>query len=590
MKNSRTLLVALIALLPFAIAVPGVKAAPAAKGKTAPPKAKASAAKAGSDAVALVAGRTVEDADIRRAAQVMEGDPLRIREHGVWRKKLLDLCVDRELLALEAERAGFTNDPVVSHEFDLGRADILYNAIRERFLVPEMTPTPAQIDTARAGGLYRRVKLSYILTLADKKTVFELFEAIKRGASFDSIAALYSTHPSAAHGGEIGWKRVGELNSASWRAFGTARPGDLVGPYFNYQVHEFFRVEDIADPTDQEIRDKMLHDRLIESDSRYRVGLLKKYDFQLDKDQISSVIFASATEKADSLLASLDSEGKRSKHGVRPSLGVLARVDGDSITYRDLAHPEFLAPGEDGMARIDDTRDLLMLCAGAVMPRLIQRDARDRGLEGDPVVTRRLRLLREELSTRAMVSRAVPVPDPAAGRAYFEAHASRYQRPAARRAYVAVFASQDTAGMARSGWDRRAFRDSILTVDGFRTLDHGTVNTLFPRYAGEISLFDRDTDSLSVALRNLPEGQISAVIAVPNGYAFAKALGREQARAYTYEEALRDVEADARESAENAWVMKQLERLRAATPARAVPGRLDALRLGMSSDTGGNRR
>jgi hypothetical protein len=592
MKNSRLSLVALLALLSIGFAPAGAKPGPTTAGKAPLPKAKAGAAKTASPlgAIALIADRRVEEADIRRAALVMASDPLRTREHGAWRKKLLALCVDRELLALEAERAGLTSDEAVKREIEFARAGALYGAIRERFLLPEITPSASQIDTARAGGLFRRVRLSYILSVADKQTTYKLFEAIKHGASFDSIAVLYSTHPSAARGGEIGWRRVGELNAASWHAFATAKPGDLIGPYSNAESHEFFRVEAIADPDDKELRDLMMRRRLLELDSRYQVGLLRKYRFRLDPEQVSPIIFATATERADSILASLDSEGMRSKRGVHPSLGVLARVDGDSITYRDLACPEILRPTEDGKAKIDDSRELLTLCTAAFLPRLIERDARERGIEGNPDVARRLRLVREELSTRAMVARAVPALDSAAVHAYFDSHASRYRRPAARRAFVAMFATQDTARMARPGWDRHAFRDSVLVADGFRALEHGTVNTLFPRHYGEISLFDTDTDSLSVAVRNLAEGQISPLVALPSGYALAQALGREPARPLTFDEARRDVAADAREDAENTWVVKQLERLRAATPARPVPGRLDAIRLGMSTDTGGHRR
>ncbi|HYQ88668.1 MAG TPA: peptidyl-prolyl cis-trans isomerase [Candidatus Binatia bacterium] len=590
MKNSKLLLAALIALLPLVVPVVGVKAAPVAKGKATPSRARADASNpsAPGAAIARVGGGRVEEADIRRAALVMGADPLRTREHAVWRKKLLDLCVDRELLALEAEHGGV--DAAAKHEIGLGRADLLYAAIRERYLVPEVTPTPSQIDTARAGGLFRRVQLSYILSVTDKKTTYELFEAIKHGARFDSIAALYSTHSSATRGGEIGWRRVGELNASSWHAFATAKPGDLMGPYPNYTSHEFYRVEAIADPTDNQIRDVMLHDRLLELDSRYQVGLFKKYHFRLNPDQVSSIIFASATERADSILASLDSEGKRPKREVHPSLGVLARVDGDSITYRDLAYYEIPRATTDGKARIEDSRDLLTLCTATVLPRLIERDARERGIEGDAALARRLRLLREGLVTRAMVARAVPAQDSAAVRAYFDAHASRYRRPAARRAFVTMFATQDTAQMARSGWDRRAFRDSILATEGFRALEHGALGTLFPRSYGEISLFDTDTDSLSVTVRSLANGQISPLVALPNGYALAQALGREEARGYTFEEARSNVETDAREDAENRWVVAQLERLRAATPPRAVPGRLDAVRLGLGSDPGGNRR
>ncbi len=582
MKDMRSLLAALLTLIPLGV---GIAAAPA---KSPSPARAKSPSPPG--AIAFIAGRRVEEADIRRAAAVLASDPLRARQHGLWRKKLLDLCVDRELLALEAERTGFLNDPAVKHGIEVEGSRVLYEAIRERFLVPEITPSASQIDTARADGLFRRVKMAYILSVTDRKATYELLEALKRGARFDSIAALYSIHPSAAKGGEVGWRRVGALNAAAWSAFKTAKPGDFMGPYPNAEAHEFYRVEAIEDPDDKELRDTMTHDRLMELDSRYRVGLLQKYHFRLNPDAVASIIFASATEKADSILASLDSEGRRPKRGVRPSLGIIAQVDGDSITYRDLAYPELLRKDAEGKAAIEESRDLLTVCSDAMLPRLIARDARERGIDRDPAIARRLRLICEEVSTKAMVASAVPALDSAAVRAYFDAHASRFQRPAVRRAFVTMFASPDTARMARVGWDRGEFRDSIFVAEGFRPLPNRAATTLFPRFYGEIPIFDTETDPLSVAVRGLGEGQISPLIETANGYAVAKALGREASRPFAFEEVRIRARAEAREHAEDAWVTSQLERLRAATPARTVPARLDAVRLGMGSDTGGNRR
>ena len=580
MKNLRAILAALLALL--ALVPLGVSLAAGAK----------SAPRSGPvpGAVAFVGGRPVEEADIRRAALVMESDPLRKRQHALWRKKLLDLCADRERLALEAERLGLPRDAAVNHGIELLSADILYAAIKEKRLLPEITPSAAQVDTARAGGLFRRVKMALILSVTDRQTTNELIDAIRHGASFDSIAAIYSVHPSGPKGGEVGWKRVGELNAASWAGFKTAKPGDIMGPYANAQSHEFYRVEAIVDPDDREIRDTMMRDRLLELDSRYRVHLLQSHHFQLNPDQVSSVIFASATEKADSILASLDSRGRRSKRGVRPSLGVIARADGDSITYRDLAYPEFLRPDEEGKSKLEDSKQLLTVCSGAMLPRLIVRDARERGIDREPSVARRLRLIREEVSTRAMVARAVPRLDSTAVRAYFHAHTSRYRRPAARRALVAVFASEDTARMALPEWNRREFRDSLFIVEGFRRIDHGTAATMFPRFQGEIPILETDTDPLSTAVRGLDAGRISPVVATPNGYAIAKVIAREAPRAFSLDEVRADVSVDAREDAENAWVTSQLEHLRAATPARTVPAQWNAVRLGVGSDRGGNRR
>ena len=579
-QQSKNSLVALLALLTLPFAIGPAEGATASS----PPASKRAAA---DEPIARIADRRVDEADIHRAALVMERDPLRTRQPALWRKKLLELCVDRELLALEAEREGFLNNHEVKRRVERESAGALYALIRDRILIPEISPTAAQLDTARAGGLYRRAKLGYILSLTDSKTTDVVLEALRQGASFDSMAALFSVHTSAPKGGHIGWRWVGTLNAQSWRPFKTAKTGDLLGPFSNENSHEIFRVEAIVDPSEAELRDKMMSDRSMLLDSRYNVGLLRKHGFKLNPEEVSSFMFAAATEAADSILASLDVSGRRPKQGVRPSLGVIASVDGDSITYRDIAP---LLPRDGGKGRIEDTHDLLDVCTAALLPRLIARDARERGIDRDPAMARRLRLIREEASTRAMVAAAVPALDSAALRAYFESHAARYQRPAARRAMVGMFAAEDTARMAQSGWTRSSLRDSVTILEGFRALREPSVSNLFPRFYGEMSLFESDPDPLSVAVRALGEGQVSPVIPMLNGYAVALALRREASRAWRFEEVATRVNIEAREDAENTWVVSQLERLRAATPARTAPALLNAIRLGINTDMGGKRR
>jgi hypothetical protein len=573
MEKRKPILLAFLALIPLGIgSAEGVKSAPSP------------------GPIAVVADRNVEEADIRRAADVMADDPLRKRKPAAWRKKLLDLCVDRELLALEAERGGFLNDPAVKRRIERSTGRALYDEIRKRALIPEITPTPADIDTARTGGLFRRVKLALILTVADPPTASKIFSSLRTGADFDSVSSAVSVHPAAQRGGKVGWRRVGSLNRGSWRAFKTAKPGDLLGPFPNNQAHEIYKIEAIEDPDDAKIREALLRDRVHRIDTRYNIGLLEKYRFKLNPDEVSGVMFAMATERPDSILASLDAEGRRSKQGVRPSLGTLARVDGDSITFRDIGDPDILARGPGGRAHIEDTRHLLVLCTAAMLPRLIARDARERGIDKDPAVARTLRLLREEASTRAMVAAAVPEPDSAAIRAYFESHRERYRRPAARRALVAMFASEDSARMALPGWSRAGFRDSAFAAWGFQNRPAATAEFLAARRYAEMPIFQTDQDPVSLAVRPMNEGQISSLIPTPNGYALALALGREPERALTFEEAKASARADAIDAAENVWVMSQLQRLRAATPARIVGARLDAVRLGMGSETKEKRR
>ena len=540
--------------------------------------------------IATIGDRRVEGADIQRAALVMADDPLRARKPALWRKKLLDLCVDRELLALEAERAGFLKDSAVMHEIERQRANALYAVIRDRILIPELEPTAAQLDTARAGGLFRLVKVSYILSVTDPKTTHQVSIALRTGANFDSMASLYSIHSSSTRGGDVGWMWTRELNPASRNALKTAKPGDLLGPYPNDPAHEFYKIEAFKDPDDAEIRERLLLDRVRGLESRYHSQLLMRYKLELNPTAVSPVIFAAATERADSILASLGPDGTRPGQGVRPGLGILARLEGDSITYLDIAFPDILPRDEDGKAHIEDTQRLTLVCATAVLPRLIARDAHKRGIDRDPAVARVLRLIGEEVSTRAMVTKAVPAPsDPGAIRAYFESHAARYRRPPARRALVAMFGSEDSARMSLRAWNGIGFGDSALIAHGLRAQERATAATLLPRFYAEVPLFETDKDPLSLAVRSLNEGQMSPVVQTPHGYALALVLGREAARPMTFSEAAADAAVDAREDREGAWVASQLDGLRAATPARTVPARLDAVRLG-SLNPGGKRR
>jgi hypothetical protein len=56
-------------------------------------------------------------------------------------------------------------------------------------------------------------------------------------------------------------------------------------------------------------------------------------------------------------------------------------------------------------------------------------------------------------------------------------------------------------------------------------------------------------------------------------------VSREESRPLTFDEAAPHALREWREDAENKWVLQTLERLRAKTPVRAVPGRLAAVKL-----------
>jgi len=211
----------------------------------------------------------------------------------------------------------------------------------------------------------------------------------------------------------------------------------------------------------------------------------------------------------------------------------------------------------------------------AVLPGLIMRDARERGLDRDPGAARQLKLIRDELATHAMVRRAVADKlDSVACLKHFQANAARYRRPAARRALVAMFAIEDSARAALRAWLGVGFAESTLAARGLLPQEGAGATTLLRGRYAEIPLFDTDADPLSLAARALGAGRITPVVRTVHGHAVAIVRAREEARPLTYAEARGRVVSDLRSEVENAWVLDLLQRLRAATPVQRFPSRL----------------
>ncbi|HEU5310348.1 MAG TPA: hypothetical protein VFV24_02745, partial [Candidatus Eisenbacteria bacterium] len=138
---------------------------------TAKPKTAAATGKKSASAPLTVAtvgtGRKVDTADIQRAALALANDPLRTKNATAWRKMLLDRSVDRELLAIEAERLGLDKDPALAKRIADREYTILLRKLYEKELIPGITPSKAQLAEIRAAKLHRGVDLYYILVRDD---------------------------------------------------------------------------------------------------------------------------------------------------------------------------------------------------------------------------------------------------------------------------------------------------------------------------------------------------------------------------------------------------------------------------------------
>lgn len=531
--------------------------------------------------------RTVEAIDIQQAALSLGVAPPAGMTPRAWRRTLLDRCVDRELLALEAERRGLPDDPEVHERVASREYSILIGELYQKVLVPGITPTPAEFDSIKAAGRYRWMDLDLILlrdgSAMDRKRIAEkIVWNARRGARWDSLAKVYSGHPpSAAAGGHFGPVLVKDLEPASQESLRTAKVGDVLGPYSGNYGHEIYKVRGWIDVGDDSTMALVVEERRRLLFENYYNAILKKYHLAADTVNARQAIQIFRDESPDSILASLRPDGTRLSLGVRPAAGIVARVDGIGVTVADLI--KIARPGASSGNRIPihDIHDILASSARVVLHRLTVRDAKERGLDKDPVLARRLRLARDEAATKVMVARARGAdPTETQLQAYIEKNAARYRRPAARTARVAMFASVDSARQTLKAWNGVGFpADSTLKQLGFRIRGTIRAGMPWPGQVATMSIPDGGDDPLSMGVRALSPGQFAPVTETAQGYAVVMITGLEEAGPLPPNEAAPRALRDWREEMEDRWVTEQLEKLRAKTPVNVVPARLEAVRV-----------
>ncbi|MEO1106065.1 MAG: peptidylprolyl isomerase [Pseudomonadota bacterium] len=213
--------------------------------------------------LATVNGEEITAADVAFAVDTL-GNALERVPAGQRPQMVLDLMIDMQLLAEAAEKAGFSDDPVVERRVEYYRTQTLRDLYMEQLIEEQVTDEAirARYDREAAElGPSKEVSARHILVDEEDKAK-ELIAEIEGGGDFAEIAEANSKDPgSASRGGSLGFFRQGQMVPPFEEAAFALEPGEMtsepVQSQFGYHIIKVDEVRDVPVPAFEQVAESV---------------------------------------------------------------------------------------------------------------------------------------------------------------------------------------------------------------------------------------------------------------------------------------------------------------------------------------------
>jgi peptidyl-prolyl cis-trans isomerase C len=203
--------------------------------------APALAAQSSSPAAAKVNGTNIPQyrLDVAVKSQVAQGQ----KDTPELRKQIREALINQEVIAQEAIKKGLDKQPDVAGRIELDRIGMLANAYFEDFfrknpITDDMLKK--EYERAKSQAPAKEYKVRHIL-VEKEDDAKNIIAQIKKGASFEKLAAEVSTDPgSKARGGDLDWGPAERYVKPFGEALGKLKKGQMtetpVHTDFGYHV------------------------------------------------------------------------------------------------------------------------------------------------------------------------------------------------------------------------------------------------------------------------------------------------------------------------------------------------------------------
>ncbi|WP_417711903.1 peptidylprolyl isomerase [Roseibium aggregatum] len=263
------------------------------------------------DVVAKVGDTEITEADLAFAAQDL-GKELQRFPPAQWRKLLLDVMVDMELMAHAAREEGLDKDPDFQRQLDFLKLRALRNAYLAQKIDGEVTDEEVQAAYDKEFADFEgaeEINARHIL-VKDKAEAEAIIAELDGGADFAELAREKSTGPSGPNGGSLGYFAKGQMVPPFEAAAFALEPGtytkEPVETQFGWHVIKLEDKRRQEKPAFEEVANGLRQQLMRE-----------RYDARMAelKDQVAVEIVDESLAKAEEGGAAAEEEGAATEDG-----------------------------------------------------------------------------------------------------------------------------------------------------------------------------------------------------------------------------------------------------------------------------------
>ena len=211
--------------------------------------------------IAIVNGKAIPQsfADALVAAQVAQGRP----DSEQLRSAVKEDLVGRELIAQEAQRAGFGKKSEVKAQMEVARQSVLINAYLQDFVRSHPITEEAlrkAYETIKAQLGNKEYKARHILVEKEDEAK-DIIARLKKGEKFEDLAKQSKDTGSKDRGGDLGWAAPGNYVLPFAEAMSKLEKGKYtetpVKSNFGYHVIKLDDTRELKVPSFDEVRPQL---------------------------------------------------------------------------------------------------------------------------------------------------------------------------------------------------------------------------------------------------------------------------------------------------------------------------------------------